>query len=302
MKIPYFPGCSLKTYASSFEKSAIATGKKLDIEFVEIPRWNCCGVVSSLTSDDLMHHLAPVRNMIRILEMQQENSVDTDNKMLTLCSMCMNTLKRSNQRMQNNPEDLSTINDFMYKEEQDYDGSISVVHYLEVLKEYGFDNLAKKIELPLKGLKVAPYYGCMLIRPKEVGIDDAEEPVIMENLITAMGGDPVEWRAKKTCCGSYLTVNKQDIVIKLTSKILEDARENGADVIITSCPLCMFNLDSRQNLIKEKNPDFEPVPVMYFTQLLALALGLEFCDEGFEKNKIDPMPVLNRKIIKKDID
>ncbi|MCF7911632.1 MAG: CoB--CoM heterodisulfide reductase iron-sulfur subunit B family protein [Candidatus Cloacimonetes bacterium] len=299
MKIPYFPGCSLKTYASSFEKSAIASGAELGIEFVEIPRWNCCGVVSSLTSDDLMHHLAPVRNMIRVLEMQNDKIVDTDNKMLTLCSMCMNTLKRSNLKMQEHADELETINDFMYKEDQKYDGSVQVMHYLEILKEYGFAKIAEKVKVSLKGLKVAPYYGCMLIRPKEVGIDDAEEPTIFEDFLKALGAEPVDWRSKKTCCGSYLTVNKENIVVKLTGKILEDARRNGADLIITSCPLCAFNLDSRQELLQIRNPNFEPIPVLYFSQLLAIALGLDINKFGFENNKVDGMPLLKNKILNK---
>jgi len=299
VKIPYFPGCSLKTYGSSFEKSAIASGAALGIEFVEIPRWNCCGVVSSLTSDDLMHHLAPVRNMIRVLEMQDDKMVDTDNKMLTLCSMCMNTLKRSNLKMREHADELETINDFMYKEDRQYDGSLDVVHYLEILRDYGFDKIAEKVKVPLKGLKVAPYYGCMLIRPKEVGIDDAEEPVIMEDFIKSLSAEAVDWRSRKTCCGSYLTVSKENIVIKLTRKILEDARANGADVIVTSCPLCAFNLDNRQALIQIQNPSFEPIPILYFTQLLAIALGLDINEFGFEQNKVDGMPILNQKIFKK---
>jgi len=299
VKIPYFPGCSLKTYASSFEKSAIASGAELGIEFVEIPRWNCCGVVSSLTSDDLINHLAPVRNMIRVLEMQDTGMVDTDNKMLTLCSMCMNTLKRTNLKMREHADELETINDFMYKEDRQYDGSLDVVHYLEILRDYGFDKIAEKVKVPLKDLKVAPYYGCMLIRPKEVGIDDAEEPTVMEDFIKSLSAEAVDWRSRKTCCGSYLTVSKENIVIKLTRKILEDARANGADVIVTSCPLCAFNLDSRQALIQIQNPSFEPIPILYFTQLLAIALGLDINEFGFEQNKVDGMPILNQKIFKK---
>lgn len=301
MKIPYFPGCSLKTYASGFEKSAIASGKEIGIEFVELPRWNCCGVVSTLASDDLMHHLAPVRNMLRVTEMKKDGLIDDADRLLILCSMCMNTFKRTNLKVQNNPDDLATMNDFMYKEETKYDGNLEIVHLLELLKEQGFDNIQKKVKNSLKGLKVAPYYGCMLIRPKEVGIDDAEEPVIFEDFIRSIGAEPVEWRAKKTCCGSYLTVNKKDTVIKLTQKILLNAQEKGADIIVTSCPLCAFNLDSRQEQIKEQNPGFEPIPVIYFTQLMAVALGLDESSYGFEKNKVDPMPVLKEKVLKESL-
>lgn len=296
MKIPYFPGCSLKTYASGFEKSAIASGKALGIEFVELPRWNCCGVVSSLTSDDLMHHLAPVRNLIRVLEMEKTGSVDTHKKLLTLCSMCMNTLKRTNQKVQKHPDELETINDFMYKEEEKYDGSVQVVHYLELLREQGFEKLKQAVSKPLTGLKIAPYYGCMLIRPKEVGIDDAEEPQIMENLIDALDAEAINWRCSKTCCGSYLTVNRQDTVLKLTAKILSDAHNSGADLIITSCPLCAYNLDSRQKLISELEVEFEPLPVLYFTQIMALAFGEQFNDTDFENHRVNPLPILEKFI------
>ncbi len=299
MKIPYFPGCSLKTYGSGFEKSAIVSGKFLDIEFVELTRWNCCGVVSSLTSDDLMHHLAPVRNMIRALEMQDEGLVDTGKKLLTLCSMCLNTLKRSNLKVQQNPEDLGTINDFMYKEDKKYDGSVDIVHFLEVLKEYGFENITEKVKLPLEGLRVAPYYGCMLIRPKEVGIDDAEEPVIMEDFIKSLSAEPINWHSRKTCCGSYLTVSKKDLVMKLNRRILEDASAHGADVIITSCPLCAHNLDSFQEEIITLDPGFKAVPVLYFTQLLEIALSGEATNLDFKNHKVDPLGVINEKIFKK---
>ncbi|MCF7918899.1 MAG: CoB--CoM heterodisulfide reductase iron-sulfur subunit B family protein [Candidatus Cloacimonetes bacterium] len=296
MKIPYFPGCSLKTYASGFEKSAIAAGKALDIELVELPRWNCCGVVSSLTKDDLMHHLAPVRNLMRLSDMKTSGLADEDKRLLVLCSMCMNTFKRTNLKVRENSEDLATLNDFMYLEEAKYDGSVDIVHFLELLKEYGFDKISESVNTSLAGLKVAPYYGCMLIRPKEVGIDDAEEPTIFENLISSLGAEPVSWHAKNQCCGSYLTVNKQDTVIKLTRRILDNAQQEKADVIVTSCPLCAFNLDSRQALLQETNPGFEPIPVLYFTQLMAIAFGLDAATYGFEKNKVDPMPLLNKKV------
>ena len=298
MRIPYFPGCSLKTYASGFEKSAIAAGKELDIEFVELPRWNCCGVVSSLTNDDLMHHLAPVRNMMRLSDMKAEGLADEDKRLLILCSMCLNTFKRTNLKVRENPDDLATMNDFMYKEEKKYDGSVEIIHLLELLKEYGFNKIKDRVKNSLKDLNVAPYYGCMLIRPKEVGIDDAEEPTIFEEFVSSLTANPVDWRAKKTCCGSYLTVNKKEAVIKLTKRILDDAQKQKADVIITSCPLCAFNLDSRQGLIKEQNPGFETIPVLYFTQLMAIAFGLDASTFGFEKNKVDPMPVLNEKVFK----
>ncbi|MEA1971889.1 MAG: CoB--CoM heterodisulfide reductase iron-sulfur subunit B family protein [Candidatus Cloacimonadota bacterium] len=296
MKIPYFPGCSLKTSSNNFEKSAIATGEVLDIEFVELPRWNCCGVVSSLTNDDLMHHLAPVRNFVRVLDMNKEGLVENENRLLTLCSMCNNTLKRSNQRVQENKEELDALNDFMYKETE-YDGSVDVVHYLEILRDLGFEKVKEKVKVDLSNLNVAAYYGCMLIRPKEVGIDDPETPRVFENLVSSLTANPVEWRAKIQCCGSYLTVNKEDLVVNMSYKILEDAKQNGADIIVTTCPLCAFNLDNRQKQMKKKHLDFKTIPVLYFTQLMAVAFGLGEEEMAFDMNYIDPVPILKEKKI-----
>ncbi|MGC9364877.1 MAG: CoB--CoM heterodisulfide reductase iron-sulfur subunit B family protein [Fidelibacterota bacterium] len=274
MKIPYFPGCTLKSFAKKFEESAIAAAKQLSIEFVEIPRWNCCGVVSSLATDDIIHHVAPIRNFVRVLEMNQEGIVKDNKRLLTLCSMCYNTLKRSNNRMKNSPDDLKVVNDFM-SNEIDYDGSVELIHFLSLLREIGFDKIQSKVVNPLKNLKVAGYYGCMLLRPKDIGIDHHETPTIMEDFIRSLGAEAVEWRCRHKCCGSYLTLNNKDTVVNLGYDILTDAQRSGADIVITSCPLCAFNLDNRQNDIKHKYPDFRNIPVVYFTQLMTVAYGLE---------------------------
>ena len=293
IKIPYFPGCTLKTTAKNFEVSAMEAGKKIGIEMVELPKWNCCGVVSSLTSDDLMKHVAPIRNFVHAEELVEQGDVN-DNRMLILCSMCFNTMKSSNKRVKENSEDMKSINDFMYLE-KDYNGSVDVIHYLELMAEIGFDSIAEKMQKPLKSLKIAPYYGCMLLRPKSIGIDDAEAPHIIENFIGSIGAKSVDWDAKSRCCGSYHTVNNPDIVVNLAKGIIENARNSGAEAIITSCPLCAFNLDNRQKLILEKDPNFKTMPIFYFTQLLALGLGLEEEHIGLDGNFIDPRPLLEEK-------
>jgi len=293
-KIPYYPGCTLKTTAKNLEDSAIASAKALDIDMVEIPDWVCCGVVASLTSDDLMRHIGPVRTMLRVEQMRKRGEIE-DSRLLTLCSMCFNTLQRSNFRMRENAEDLESINNIMYLEEGKYEGTTEVVHLLQILDEMGFDKVAEKVAVPLKGLKVASYYGCMLTRPKDIGIDTPENPTIMERFTEAIGAQPVDWQAHSLCCGSYHTVSNKEIVVKLGYEIIKNARIHGAEVIITSCPLCAFNLDDRQKEIAEKFIDFEPMPVLYFTQLMAIALGLgeEVC--GFDQNFTDPRPLLIQK-------
>lgn len=294
MKIPYYPGCTLKTKAKNFETSALAVAERLNIELIELPRWNCCGTVFSLTDDDLIHHVAPIRNLIRVQEINKSGLLEDDNRLVTLCSMCYNTLKRANIRMKENPDDLEKINNLMYREE-DYEGKVEVIHFLELLKDIGFDKVGENVNNPMKGLKIAPYYGCMLLRPQEVGIDDPEEPVIQEELFSALGAEVIDNPYKKVCCGSYQTIQDKYVVSNLAYDILTHAKDAGAEVISLSCPLCAFNLDSRQREIKEKHPNFNEIPVFYFTQLIAVGFGLDNKVCGFDLNYIDPRPLLNDK-------
>jgi heterodisulfide reductase subunit B len=293
-RLPYYPGCTLKTTASNFERSALASARVLGIELVEIPRWNCCGTVFSLTDDDLIHHVAPVRNLIRVQEMNRDGAVQDEFRLVTLCSMCLNTLKRANLRMRENPDNLKTINDFMNLEE-DYDVGVEVLHLLEILRDLGSEAIAAKVARPLTGLKVAPYYGCMMLKPKEVGIDDPEEPTIQNEVLTALGADVVYNHYMKVCCGSYQTMHSKDAVTGLAYDILSHAQGDGAQVIATSCPLCAYNLDNGQRHVKQLHPEFQEIPVLYFTQLMALAFGLEWSVCGFEKNYVSAEGLLKAK-------
>ena len=293
-KIPYYPGCTLKTTAKNFESSAIAVARALGIELLEIPRWNCCGTVFSLTDDDLIHHVASVRNFVRVQEMNDYGLVKNENRLVTLCAMCFNTLKSTNLRVKNNAEDLKKINDLMYREE-DYQGKVEVLHFLELLKSIGFEKISKRVKKPLKGLKVAPYYGCMILRPQEVGIDDPEDPTIQRDLLVALGADSVDTPYKRVCCGSYQTVKSKEIVADLAYDIITHAQKEGAEALATVCPLCAFNLDHRQAEVKAKHGDFQEMPVFYVTQLMAIAFGLENECYGFDQNHIDPKPLLQSK-------
>jgi len=292
---PYYPGCTLKKTAKNFEKSALASASHMGMELVELDRWNCCGAVSSLTSDDVMHHVAPVRNLVRVQQMNESGVVDNEYRLVVLCSMCFNVLKRSSLLIDEDAEMLKTINEFMDRE-PDYEGNVKVVHFLEILRdEIGFDKLREKVLNPLEGLKVSSYYGCTLLRPREVGIDNPEAPTIMDDLMESMGAEAVDNPYKSLCCGSYHTVGEnRDVVAERTYKIINGARRNGADVLVTSCPLCAFNLDNRQKLTKKIHPDFKHMPVLYFTQLMALAFGKEQ-EAGLEENYINPIPLLKEK-------
>lgn len=289
MKISYYPGCTLKNNAKNFEDSALCSLKRLDIEAEELERWNCCGTVFSLATDDLIHHVAPIRNLIRVKEANT-------NKVMTLCAMCFNTLKRANERVKSDPESLDKINKFMYREEIEYKGDVKVLHLLEILRDdIKFENITKKVVKPLKNLKVANYYGCLLVRPKEIGLDDVENPTVLENLTTALGADAIDFPYKTECCASYQTVDKPEYVADRTYQILTSAQSQGAELVSLSCPLCAFNLDHRQKETVKKYPEFKNMPILYFTQLMALALGCPEKDLRLDLHYIDPKPILREK-------
>lgn len=286
--IPYFPGCALKDQARGFELSAAAAMEALGYRLSELPRWNCCGTVYSLSTDDLMRHVAPVRNLVRVQEMGEW-------RLVTLCAMCYNTLRRSARFVEEDPDRLRRINAFM-DDEPDYRGGVEVLHLLRFLAdEVGFESVGGRVVRPLQGLKVSAYYGCMLLRPRSVGIDDPDAPEIVEELLLTLGAEPVDSPQKVECCGAYRTVPEPEVARERVAEIVSAARRRGAETIVTSCPLCHFNLEERQGDLMVSASEWEPVPVLYFTQLLALALGVPTDKLGLELLKFDPRPLLSER-------
>jgi len=262
--IAYFPGCSLKDTARRFEASAMFVMETLGLPLVELDRWNCCGTVFSLTDDDLMHHIASVRNFVRAKEMGSDEIV-------ALCSMCYNTLRRVADRINVDEESRTKINDFMDREE-DYEGDVSVAHLLEVLRDrLGWDAVSDAVTRPLMGLRVAGYYGCTLVRPKSAAIDDGERPTVLADAMEAVGAEGVPFAFQTECCGTYQAVDRPDLSIERSYRVIRSAREAGADLIVTACPLCQFNLE--EALKQEPLEEERPIAVAYFTEVLAMALG-----------------------------
>ena len=288
MELGYYPGCTLKTRAKGFEDSAIACMAALGVDFKEVPRWNCCGAVYSLADDDLIHQLAPVRDLIRVKEQGQD-------KVTVLCSLCYNTLKRANLLVRNDAEKRKIFNSFM-DEEPDYNGEVEVVHLLEVLRDdIGLKRVSERVNVPLEHLKLAPYYGCTLLRPQEVAIDQVERPVILHQLIQALGAEPLDFPLATKCCGSYQVVGNREVALECARDILSSALRCKAEALVLSCPLCDFNLAGTQKELGQKYRDFKGIPTLYFTQLIALAFGLDSQLCHFELNYQDPRPLLESK-------
>jgi heterodisulfide reductase subunit B len=274
----------VKAQAKAFEDSAKEAMARLGYELFELPRWNCCGTVFSLSTDDLMRHLGPVRNLIRVQGLGE-------NRLVTLCSMCYNTLKRSAAFVTRDPERLQRINAFL-DDEEDYQGRVEVVHLLSLLRdEVGFSKIEEKVVRPLFGLRVAPYYGCTLLRPREAGIDDPDRPRVMEDLFCALGAEVVDSPYKVECCGAWEIVPRPGVVLARAEAILGSVAARGGQAIALSCPLCHYNLESPEQDLLSTDPTWSPIPVVYFTQLLAVALGADLGSLGFERHEIDPRPL-----------
>jgi len=289
MNLPYYPGCTLKANARHFEDSAQKALAKLDCELEEMKDWVCCGTVFSMTTDDLMLQLASIRNLLRA-ENQGLKEI------IVLCSMCYNTLKRSQDFITRDQENLDKVNKFMYMENLKYSGSIEIYHLLTILKDrITYDKIKEKVKTPLKKLKVGAFYGCLLVRPEEFAIDDFESPTIIENLLDVLGAESIDFPYKLECCGAYQTLTKQEVSIKRSYEILKSAHNSGCEAIITSCPLCAYNLDFLQKRIEEDFVEFVKLPVFYFTELMALALGEKWSGEWSKLHHVDPEQLLRDK-------
>lgn len=288
MKISYYPGCTLKTKAQNMDDTVTGSLQALGVEFSELERWNCCGAAFSLVDDNLLSLVAPVRNLIRVMEAGSDT-------VITACSLCYNSLARANLVMRDDEEKRKTINMFM-EEEPDYHGEVKVYHLLNFLgSEIGWDVIRSKITNPLKGIRVAPYYGCLLMRPREIAIDVREYPRIFEEFIGTLGAEVVDFPSAHECCGSYQVVSNPEIAVDSCNRIVEAANTWGADAIISSCPLCEFNLGRNQELAQARNAASKTIPTYYFTQMLALALQLkpELCH--FELNTDNSVAFLKER-------
>jgi heterodisulfide reductase subunit B len=266
VRYSYYPGCTLKTKAKVYEDTTLQTAKALGLEMVEVEEWQCCGALYPLNTEEHFSLLAPVRALSQAKELNHE-------KMVTLCAGCFNVFKRTNKAMREDGELRRKINDYL---EEDYLGEVDVVHYLEVLKkDIGFTAVAEKVKKKLEGRKIAPYYGCLLLKPRnEMDFDDVENPTIFEDFLSALGATAVEYPYKTECCGSYLSMANEEVAETAVGRILKSAYKSGAEAIMVACPLCKYNLEEYQKQLQDVAGENGKMSVLYFTELLAEALDV----------------------------
>ena len=259
MTFSYFPGCTLKTKGARLDRCAQLAAKALGFTLEELPEWQCCGAVYPMARDEVATRLSSVRALVQ--------AKDDDRPLVTLCSACHHVIKRVNGDMKNDADIRAKVNNYLNLDEP-YAGETEVLHYLEVLRDkIGWENVKAAVKNPLTGVKIGAYYGCLLLRPsREMCFDDPENPTILEDFIRALGAEPVVYPLRNECCGGYTTIENRQYAHKQAQRIADNAKTAGAECLITACPLCLYNLT--------QNTD-GGLPVRYFTELLAQALGVE---------------------------
>ena len=258
MKLSYFPGCTLKNKALDLDVYARRSAQALGVTLEEIENWQCCGGVFTTAENEIATKLSSVRAL--------KEARDKGQALVSVCSACHNVIKQTNYTKQNNEEFASKVNRYM-EPESPYNGETQVYHYLEMLRDLvGFDKIKEKVVNPLKGQKIAAYYGCLLLRPNTViHMDDPENPSIIEEFIRAIGAEPVVYALRNECCGGYIAMESPALAKKNSNAVVENAKCAGAEKMVPACPLCRYNL--------VKNG--ADIPVIYFTELLAEALGVK---------------------------
>ena len=283
MKYAFFPGCSLESTGWDFDRSTRGVCRALGIELVDIPDWVCCGSTPAHTTSASLSVALPVMNLQKAKEMGLP--------VLTACASCYARLRTANHVVRNDPDERSRVERITGKP---YDGAVEVRHLLDVLvNDLGLEAIRAKVVRPLKGMRVASYYGCLLTRPPEiVAFDDTEHPVCMDDLVAAAGAEPVEWPFKTECCGGALSITRSEIVNRLGFRLLTMARQAGAECLAVACPLCESNLDLRQADAAKAHGAIPDTPVLYITQLLGLALGLSEAEVGLDALIVSAAPLL----------
>ena len=276
MKVSYYPGCSLHGTAKEYDRSVRAVSRGLGIDLEEIEDWSCCGASSAHATNFKLSIALPARDLIAAERKPQDVMVP--------CAACFSRFKTAEHHLRHDPVLKAEVEEIVGGR---YQGSVAVRNPIDIIvKDIGLEALGEKVVKKLTGLKPVSYYGCLLLRPPDVcQFDDAENPVLLDKILTELGAEARSWSFKTDCCGGSLTISKTAIVTKMVDKLMAMAREAGANCLVTACPVCTANLDMRAS-------GDTGLPVFYFTELAALAMGQEGPEEWFRLHRTDPRPLL----------
>jgi heterodisulfide reductase subunit B2 len=282
----YFPGCSLEKMAQSYHRSTLETTRSLGVELRELEDWNCCGATAYFHVDELLAYTLCARN-IAIAEKEHLDLVAP-------CSGCYKNMFFAREHLKHDPDLAEHINAALAEDNLTFSGSTSVHHLIEVFaRDIGLQEIKSRVTNSLKGLRVAAYYGCQIMRPRKGG-EDVEQPRFFEDLVAACGAEPVNYPLRLTCCGGALIITNREAALGMVRSLLESAVRAGAAVIVTACPLCQVNLECYQKQVNSEFGTDLKVPVMYFTQLLGLALGIPPKRLGIGSELVAVMPAIAR--------
>jgi heterodisulfide reductase subunit B len=287
MRYHYYPGCSLHGTAKEYDDSLRSVCEALGVELAEVEGWICCGTSSRISMSLTVGAALPLENLMLV---EQAGGGDV----LVPGPACLNRFKS----VQHDLEEDSALKEKLERTlGRAYEGRVEARHPLDVLVDLvGSDEMRPKLVRSLNGLRVASYYGCVLVRPPEImGYGDYEYPMVMDRLVRTLGGEPIDWSYKTECCGANFALTRTDIVRKLSCDIMVNARDEGAEIICTCCQMCQANLDTRKREIEQEFGVELDLPIVYYSQLIGLAVGLDPGTLGFERHFVDPRPVLREK-------
>ena len=287
MKFTYFPGCSAIESSKEYDSSIRAVCVALGIELEEVPDWNCCGADVTFSLD---HNLG-LTLAGRDLALAESLGRDL---MMVACSGCYQSFSRTVLALDEDSTLRREIVDRLRAVGIPFEGKVKVRHLLDIIvNDVGLEEISKKVSIPLEGLKVAPYYGCAIVRPEfPNSFDNPENPQSLERLITTLGAEPVYYPDRARCCGGALTLRREEFALKASHRLLSDALKAGAQCMVTPCPLCHLNLDLMQPRIEERFNVRINLPILYFTQLMGLAFGIAPKKLGLDKHTVSPEPLL----------
>jgi heterodisulfide reductase subunit B len=270
----------------AYDTSARAVAKVLDMDLIELEDWNCCGSTPYTVVDELSAFCCCARN----LALAEKIGFD----LVAACSDCYLILNRTNQHFKEYPEIRTKLSESLAAGGLEYHGSVKVRHILDVFaNDVSSEDIKARVKVDLSSLKVAPYYGCQVVRPTP-NFDDPEYPQSMDRLIESLGAQVVPYPLKTRCCGGSLILSEQDVALGLIHKLLDNAISNGADCIVTVCPFCHLNLDAYQSVVNKKFKTNFNIPILFFTQLMGIAFGIESKALGLQENIIQTDKVLAR--------